>query len=232
VFTLEYSVLIVDDDKNICTMLELYLPGAGFKTIYAHDGSEALNIFNNNNLDIILLDLMLPIINGIEVCKIIRQTSNIPIIMLTARDMIEDKLIGFENGADDYIIKPFDPREVIVRIKARLKNIEAIIEPANKHIISIGNFSMDISKYEVMIDNCILDLKPKEIQLLHFLITNKNLVFSREKLLDKVWNYEFAGDTRTVDVHINRLRENIEGKCPLTIKTIWGVGYKLEVCDV
>ncbi len=224
------NVLIVDDDKNICELLNIYLSDAGFKIFVSHDGSSALDVINENDIDLVLLDVMLPVINGWEVCRMIRQKSSVPIIMLTARDMVEDKLQGFELGADDYIVKPFDPREVVMRVKVRLKdNNQGMVTDQNK-VLSYGNLKVDINTYEVTVNDKALELKPKEIQLLYFLLDNKNIVFSREQLLDKVWNYDFMGDTRTVDVHIKNLREKLDGLSEsVNIKTVWGVGYKLEV---
>lgn len=223
------TILVVDDDKNICELLNLYLSDAGFSLLFCHDGSSALNIMKEEEIDLVLLDLMLPLINGWEVCKIIRRTSSIPIIMLTARDMLEDKIQGFDLGADDYIIKPFEPKEVIVRIKARLK--ENKVEPERvEGILKIVDMVVDINKYEVWQGDSLIDLKPKEVQLLYFLLNNKNIVFSRDQLLDKVWNYDFMVDTRTVDVHIKRLREKLgDNNTYWSIKTLRGVGYKLEV---
>lgn len=227
-------IMVVDDDKNICQLLELYLTNEGYDLCFAYDGSSALDKFRECNPSIILLDIMLPVINGWEVCKIIRKTSNIPIIMITSRDLLEDKVQGFELGADDYIVKPFEPKEVVARVKAKLKNINNIIKvtspEAEKNVIKSGNLTVDMNKYEVKSDIGSIELKPKEIQLLHFLLQNKNIVFSREQLLEKVWDYSFMGDTRTVDVHIKRLREKLEEKdASVSIKTIWGVGYKLEL---
>lgn len=223
------TILVVDDDKNICELLNLYLSNAGFSLFFAYDGSSALNIFKEREIDLILLDVMLPVINGWEVCKIIRQTSSIPIIMLTARDMLEDKIQGFDIGADDYIVKPFEPKEVVVRIKARLKENKTE-QVKQEGILKVGDMVVDINKYEVCLGDRLINLKPKEVQLLYFLLNNKNIVFSREQLLDKVWNYDFMVDTRTVDVHIKRLRENLgDDTTSWSIKTIRGVGYKLEV---
>ncbi|TGE33125.1 response regulator transcription factor [Desulfosporosinus sp. Sb-LF] len=223
------TILVVDDDKNICELLDLYLSNAGFSRFFSHDGSTALNLLKEQKIDLILLDIMLPIINGWEVCKIVRSTSSIPIIMLTARDMLEDKIQGFDIGADDYIVKPFEPKEVIARIKARLK--EKQVKPIREDgLLKTEDLIVDISKYEVWQGDSLIDLKPREVQLLHFLLNNKNIVFSREQLLDKVWNYDFMVDTRTVDVHIKRLREKLgERSTSWSIKTLRGVGYKLEV---
>lgn len=223
------KILVVDDDKNICELLDLYLANEGFTLFFAHDGSSALNILKEQEIDLVLLDVMLPVINGWEVCKIIRKNNPVPIIMLTARDMVEDKVQGFELGADDYIVKPFEPREVIARIKARLKGgLQAPVKKAG--VLQVDNLTVDITKYEARVNGEAVELKPKEIQLLYFLLSNKNIVFSRDQLLEKVWDYDFMGDTRTVDVHIKRLREKLEESCTSwSIKTVWGVGYKLEV---
>lgn len=227
------NLLIVDDDKNICRLLELYLANEGYHLTFVHDGSKAMDILNIQNIDLVILDVMLPVINGWEVCRMIRRQTAVPIIMLTARDLVEDKIQGFELGADDYIVKPFEPREVVARVKARLKGKHVggsqISGGRNENILAIGNAEVDINRYEVRVNGQKVDLKPKEIQLFYFLLRNKNRVFSREQLLQKVWDYSFEGDTRTVDVHINRLREKLEGSCnACRIKTIWGVGYKLE----
>jgi len=223
------KILVVDDDANICELIKLYLDNAGYELSFCHDGSSALNKVKAETFDLILLDVMLPVINGWEVCRLVRQQSQVPVIFLTARDMIEDKVQGFDLGADDYIVKPFDPRELTARVKARLKAGNSNVVP-QEQVLRIGNLCVDLLKYEVSLNGKTVDLKPKEIQLLHFLLLNKNIVFSREALLEKVWDYQFEGDTRTVDVHINRLREKIEdGSNTYKIKTVWGVGYKMEV---
>lgn len=223
------TILVVDDDKNICELLGLYLTNAGFELLFCHDGSSALSMHKEHQIDLILLDVMLPVINGWEVCRIIRRTSSIPIIMLTARDMLEDKIQGFDIGADDYIVKPFEPQEVVVRIKARLKEKKEEAAQA-EGILKIEDITVDINKYEVWQGGKLIDFKPKEVQLLYFLLNNKNIVFSRDQLLDKVWNYDFMVDTRTVDVHIKRLREKLgDHGTSWGIKTLRGVGYKLEV---
>ncbi len=223
------KILVVDDDHNICELINLYLTSQGYQLFFSHDGSEALDVLKKENPDLVLLDVMLPVINGWEVCRLIRQKSQVPIIFLTARDMVEDKVQGFELGADDYLVKPFEPRELVARVKIRLKP-KGQSSGTQDSLLKAGNLSIDILKYEVRINGSIVDLKPKEIQLLYFLLLNKNIVFSRELLLEKVWDYSYEGDTRTVDVHINRLREKIEKNCDACkIKTVWGVGYKMEV---
>ena len=224
------KVLIADDDKNICDILKLYLEHDGFEIYFAHDGSRALTVFQEQTPDIILLDIMLPVINGWEVCKMIRRSSEVPIIMLTARDTMEDKLEGLGMGADDYIIKPFDPKEVIARVKVQMRRQAKESSPKQQSTIVVGTLAVNLDRYEVLLDGKPVELKPKETQLLHFFVKNKNMVFSREKLLSEVWGYDYMGETRTVDVHIKRLREKLNnGTEQWDIKTVWGVGYKFEV---
>lgn len=230
------KVLVVDDDKNICELLKLYLNKEGFETYFAYDGSEAVTSAKENEPDIIILDVMMPVINGWEACKLIRQFSDVPIIMLTALDTTENKVQGLNIGADDYIVKPFEPVEVIARINAHLRRADKSLSDdteENKHEtkLVVDNIDIDLDKYEVKLDGKIVkDLKPKEIQLLYFFMSNKNQVFTREQLLDKVWGYEYFGGTRTVDVHIKSLREKLKSKkSKWEIKTIWNVGYKFEI---
>lgn len=230
------KVLVVDDDKNICELLKLYLNKEGFETYFAYDGSEAVTSAKENEPDIIILDVMMPVINGWEACKLIRQFSDVPIIMLTALDTTENKVQGLNIGADDYIVKPFEPVEVIARINAQLRRADKSLgddTEENKHEtkLVVDNIDIDLDKYEVKLDGKIVkDLKPKEIQLLYFFMSNKNQVFTREQLLDKVWGYEYFGGTRTVDVHIKSLREKLKSKkSKWEIKTIWNVGYKFEI---
>lgn len=229
------KVLVVDDDKNICELLKLYLQKEGFEVYFAYDGSEAVTVAKEKFPDIIILDVMMPVINGWEACKLIRQFSDVPIIMLTALDTTENKVQGLNIGADDYIVKPFEPLEVIARVNAHLRRAEKsaeISENANSEAkIVVDNIDIDLDKYEVKLDGKLVkDLKPKEIQLLYFFLCNKNQVFTREQLLDKVWGYEYGGGTRTVDVHIKELREKMNSKkSKWEIKTIWNVGYKFEL---
>ncbi|MGE5454555.1 MAG: response regulator [Methylocystaceae bacterium] len=224
-------ILVVDDDKNICELLRLYLEQDQHEIIFAHDGSSALNLFREREPQLVLLDLMLPLISGIEVCRLMRRESMVPILMLTARDSSDDKVTGLDVGADDYVVKPFDPQEVAARVRALLRRPST--EKANRRdesIIIIDDLTINMQRYEVCYRGNKVEMKPKEIQLLHFLATNRNRVFTREELLDKVWGYEFAGGTRTVDVHIKRIREKFEQPgSNWEIKTVWGVGYKLEV---
>ena len=228
------KVLVVDDDKNICELLKLYLVKEGFNVVFAYDGSEAVTKAKEEKPNIIVLDVMMPVINGWEACKLIRQFSDVPIIMLTALDTTENKVQGLNIGADDYIVKPFEPVEVVARINAHLrkkkKTAENVNESDNNEIV-VDNISINMEKYEVKLDGkLVTDLKPKEIQLLYFFLTNKNQVFTREQLLDKVWGYEYFGGTRTVDVHIKSVREKLYSKNnKWEIKTIWNVGYKFEV---
>lgn len=229
------KVLVVDDDKNICELLKLYLQKEGFEVYFAYDGSEAVTVAKEKFPDIIILDVMMPVINGWEACKLIRQFSDVPIIMLTALDTTENKVQGLNIGADDYIVKPFEPVEVIARINAHLRRAEKSAEASEntktETKIVVDNIDIDLDKYEVKLDGKLVkDLKPKEIQLLYFFLCNKNQVFTREQLLDKVWGYEYGGGTRTVDVHIKELREKMSSKkSKWEIKTIWNVGYKFEL---
>lgn len=226
----EKKILVVDDDENICRLLKMYLDNEGFKVFIANDGAKALEFFEKEDIDLIILDIMLPVMNGWEVCRAVRKTSAVPIIMLTARDMLEDKLQGFDYGADDYMVKPFETKELVARVKVRLREKpEADEENGSKPVLAVGNLQVDLGRYQVRLGAEVVELKPKEIQLLYFLLQHKNMVFSREQLLEKVWGYSYYGDTRTVDVHVKRLREKLEKpENTWQIKTVWGVGYKLE----
>lgn len=222
-------ILIVDDDKNICKLMNLYLQKSGYDTIICHDGSAAIDLIQETKVDLVLLDIMIPLINGWEVCKLIKSEQDIPVVMVSARDMVRDKVAGFDAGADDYIVKPFEPEELLARVKARLKPHNTIQEKKDK-IFIIKNLVIDMNQYHVRIDGQVIDLKPKEMQLLCFFAQNKNIVFTREQLLEKVWDYSYLGDTRTVDVHIKCIREKLQNNSSgWEIKTIWGVGYKMEV---
>lgn len=223
------TILIIDDDVNICELLRLYLRD-DYNIVFAHDGSTALTMFRELKPSLIILDLMIPVINGWEVCRLIRQESDVPIIMLTARDDTTDKVAGLDSGADDYIVKPFDPREVAARIRAHIRRQEGT-QPSGARRITVDNLTVDLDAYEVRYHGTVLDLKPREIQLLYFLLTHKNIAFSREQLLDRVWGYNYAGETRTVDVHIQRLRDKLRGKMRTwRIATVRGIGYKAEDC--
>ena len=227
------KILVVDDDKNICELLNIYLKSEDYETVFAYDGSTAVTKAKEENPDLIILDVMMPVINGWEACKLIRQFSKVPIIMLTALDTLDNKVQGLNIGADDYIVKPFEPKEVLARINAHLRREEGISQKEEKEQaqeVTVDNLYINLDTYEVKLDNKpIKDLKPKEIQLLYFFMTNKNQVFTREQLLDKVWGYEYFGGTRTVDVHIKSVREKVSSsKSNWEIKTIWNVGYKFE----
>lgn len=222
------KVLVVDDDTNISGLISLYLNKEGYETREITNGRTALELFQEYMPNLVLLDVMLPGMDGYDVCKRIRAISQVPIIMLTAKGDIFDKVLGLELGADDYIVKPFDPKELIARIKAvlRRQNIPTTEDEANK--IVLDNLIIDKNNYSVIFKGNILELPPKELELLYFLASHPKQVFTREQLLDKIWGYDFIGDTRTVDVHIKRLRDKFEGENSWYIKTVWGVGYKLE----
>ena len=224
------NVLIVDDDYNICELLRLYLEKEGFRVQSAGSGTLALEKMSVAMPDIVLLDIMLPGMDGMQVCREIRKTSDVPIIMLTAKDDTIDKVLGLELGADDYVAKPFDPRELIARIKAVLRRYET--KHSDTKIVKYENITINLTTYELILDGKKVETPPKELELIYFLASNPNKVFTREQLLDEIWGYEFFGDSRTVDVHIKRLREKLEGVSEnWGVRTVWGVGYKFEVAD-
>ena len=222
-------VLIVDDDPNINQLIKLYLEKEGFETETATRGDDALNLFKKNPPHIVLLDLMLPGMDGWQVCREVRKISNIPIIMLTAKDETFDKVLGLELGADDYIVKPFDMKELVARIKAVIRRFQ-VAEAPEKELVFPG-LTINISQYTVTYMGKPLEMPPREIELLYFLASHPGMVFTREQLLEQVWGYDYFGDSRTVDVHVKRLREKLSGGEELgwQIKTVWGVGYKFEV---
>lgn len=229
------KILVVDDEESIVTLLKYNLEQSGYKVITALDGEEAKRNAIEEKPDLIILDLMLPKLDGIEVCKQLRQQKVMtPILMLTAKDDEFDKILGLELGADDYMTKPFSPREMVARVKAILRRAkilhEQVIEEEMDEIIRIGNIKIIPEQFEAYLDDQLLEFTPKEFELLHYLALNKGRVLTRDRLLSSVWNYDFVGDTRIVDVHISHLREKIEEdtKKPLYIKTIRGLGYKLE----
>ena len=225
------KILIVDDEENICELVRLYIEKEGFDAIIANDGQEAVAKFNKEKPDLILLDIMLPIKDGWQVCREIRAQSKVPIIMLTAKGETFDKVLGLELGADDYVVKPFEPKELIARIRAVLRrSADSVDEKADEDELSFDGLKINQSTYEVYIDDKKVEMPPKEFELLYFLAKNTNKVFTRDQLLDEIWGYEFFGDSRTVDVHIKRLREKLEGENRTwALKTVWGVGYKFEV---
>lgn len=223
------TILIVDDEVNICELIRLYVEKEGYKAIIATDGDSAVAKFKAEKPDIVLLDIMLPVKDGWQVCREIRAIDNTPIIMLTAKGETFDKVLGLELGADDYIVKPFDPKELVARIKAVLRRSEPkSAEQQNAELVFDG-LKIDRETYEVYLEDTKIEMPPKEFELLFFLAKNKNKVFTRDQLLDEIWGYEFFGDSRTVDVHIKRIREKIETEGrKWQLKTVWGVGYKFE----
>ncbi|MEE1279290.1 MAG: response regulator transcription factor [Oscillospiraceae bacterium] len=226
------TILVVDDDKNICELLRLYLEKEGYAVTLAFDGQEGLEKFRAHTPDLILLDVMMPNMDGWQVCREIRKTSQCPIIMLTAKSETIDKVLGLELGADDYVVKPFDSKEVVARIKAILRRASIAFEAENtsKKIVSYNKLSINLESYELKVDGKTVDTPPKELELLFHLASNPNRVYTRDQLLDEVWGFEYFGDSRTVDVHVKRLREKLEGVCEeWSLKTVWGVGYKFEV---
>ncbi len=223
------KILIADDEKNIVELAKLYLERDGFSTVCAYDGEQALSVFEKEAPELIILDIMMPKIDGWQVCREIRKTSQIPIIMLTAKSDTFDKVLGLELGADDYMTKPFEPKELVARVKAVLRRTEPL-EDTEKKVVSFPNLSINIENYELKINGETVEAPPKEIELLYFLAQNPNKVYTREQLLDKVWGFDYFGDSRTVDVHIKRLRQKLEAANESwQLKTVWGVGYKFEV---
>ena len=223
------KVLIVDDDAHIAELIKLYLEKEEYKTIVASNGAKALQLFKEEAPSIVILDVMMPEMDGWQVCREIRRISNIPIIMLTAKGETFDKVLGLELGADDYMVKPFEPKELIARVKAVLRRFESKDTQAMKEIV-FPNLTINLSNYELKICGKIVEIPPKELELLYFLASNPNRVFTREQLLEEVWGFDYFGDSRTVDVHIKRLREKLEGvEGSWQLKTVWGVGYKFEV---
>ncbi|MBR2877317.1 MAG: response regulator transcription factor [Clostridia bacterium] len=225
------KILIVDDDVNICELLRLYLEKEGFSAEVVNDGLSAINAFNTLNPDLILLDIMLPGLDGWQICREIRKTSSTPIIMLTAKGETFDKVLGLELGADDYVVKPFEPKEIIARIKAVLRRITPVQStPANNvKEVSFDKLTINLTNYELKVNDRFVDAPPKELELIYHLASNPNRVYTRDQLLDEVWGFEYYGDSRTVDVHVKRLREKLEGVSDKwELKTVWGVGYKFE----
>jgi two-component system response regulator ResD len=225
------KILIVDDDANIAELIALYLTKECFDTRMVHDGEMALEVFDNYQPNLIILDLMLPGIDGYQVCREIRAKSSIPIIMLSAKGEIFDKVLGLELGADDYMEKPFDSKELVARVKAvlrRYKPAAAAPEAADIRCVEYPDLIINQTNYSVLYMGRTIEMPPKELELLYFLASSPNHVFTREQLLDQIWGYEYIGDTRTVDVHIKRLREKINDHEHWRIATIWGIGYKFE----
>lgn len=235
------KILIVDDDENIAELISLYLTKECFETQIAGDGESAITLTEAYNPDLILLDLMLPGIDGYEVCQRIRKTRDVPIIMLSAKGEVFDKVLGLKMGADDYIMKPFDSNELVARVRAVLrravpKQTELAPAPTPKadfehtgDFVEYDNLIVNITNYTVTYEGSLIDMPPKELELLYFLASRPNQVFTREQLLSQLWGYDFMGDTRTVDVHIKRLREKLSDKYGWSIATVWRIGYKFEV---
>ena len=226
---MEAKILIVDDEKNIVELIKFHLKKENYRVIEAYKGKDAIDLFKKEKPDLIILDVMLPDMGGFEVCKNIRKESKVPIIMLTAKGEEIEKILGFELGADDYITKPFSPRELLARIKAILKRTRTTNVDTNQ--IQLGPFKVNVNRREIYKNDVLLELKPKEFDLLKLFIMNPGRVFTRQYLLEQIWGYDYLGDTRTVDVHIRRLRQKIEdnAKNATYIKTIHGVGYKFVI---
>lgn len=225
------KILVVDDDKNICELLRLYIEKEDFAVELAYDGRRALELFESFSPDLILLDIMLPELDGWQVCREIRKHSQCPIIMLTAKGEVFDKVLGLELGADDYVVKPFETKEVIARIKAVLRRTGGHNDNEVKKV-EYDKLSINLTNYELRVNGKQVDTPPKEMELIYHLASNPNRVYTRDQLLDEVWGFEYYGDSRTVDVHVKRLREKLDGVSDQwTLKTVWGVGYKFEVKD-
>lgn len=224
------KILIVDDEESIVTLLQFNLEQAGFKVIAAYDGKQGLHLAQQEKPHLIILDLMLPELNGLEVCKQLRQEQlHIPILMLTAKDDEFDKVLGLELGADDYLTKPFSPREVVARVKAILRRVQiTTVEKNTEQILTVGLLTIHVEQYEAYFDEKLIDLTPKEFELLVYMCKNAGRILTREQLLNAIWNYDFVGDTRIVDVHISHLRDKIKASY---IKTVRGLGYKIEGHD-
>ena len=225
------KVLIADDDRNICELLRLYLEKEGWNTVMAHDGAQALQLFGKEHPDLVLLDIMMPELDGWQVCREIRKNSACPIIMLTAKGEVYDRVLGLDIGADDYIIKPFETKEVVARIKAVLRRTGAQgAKPVRE--VQFDKLYISMDNYEMRVNGKPVDTPPKELELIFHLASNPGRVFTRDQLLDEVWGFEYYGDSRTVDVHVKRLREKLDGVSDQwNLKTVWGIGYKFEVKD-
>lgn len=224
------TILIADDDANICELVRLYLEKEGFQTVVCLDGRRALEIFREGGIDLAILDIMMPKADGVTVCREIRKESKMPVIMLTAKGETFDKVLCLDLGADDYIVKPFEGKELIARVKAVLRRTFPEDNENTEKIVSYENLTVNLSNYEIIINGNSMDIPPKELELLYYLASHPNRVFTREQLLEDVWGFDYYGDSRTVDVHIKRIREKIEGLSEKwTLKTVWSVGYKFEV---
>lgn len=223
------KILVVDDDSNICELLRLYLEKEGYAVKIVNDGVSAVNAFKQENPDLMILDIMLPKLDGWQVCREVRKFSDKPIIMLTAKGETFDKVLGLELGADDYMTKPFDTKEMVARIKAVLRRTGTTAAAETVKEVNYENLSVNLTNYEMKVRGVQVDTPPKELELIYHLASNPNRVFTRDQLLDEVWGFDYYGDSRTVDVHVKRLREKLEGVSDKwELKTVWGVGYKFE----
>ena len=224
------SVLIVEDDPNIRELLQLYLEKDGYAVTLASDGGQGLEKFRTIRPDLVLLDVMMPVMDGWEVCKAIRAQSDVPVIMLTAKSQTDDKVTGLKAGADDYITKPFEMKELLARIEAVLRRSDRGVEENKSRRLVFDKLTIDMDAFELIVDGKKVDTPPKEMELLFYLASSPNRVYTRNQLLDEVWGFDYFGDSRTVDVHVKRLREKLEGVSEKwSVKTVWGVGYKFEV---
>jgi len=224
------KILVIDDDPNICELLKIFLENENYKVKSAGDGAEGIAAFKAYEPDLVLLDIMLPKKDGWQECREIREMSQKPIIMITAKGEVFDKVLGLELGADDFIVKPFDAKEVSARVKAVLRRYTAHNRTDEDEVVKFENIEISLRKYELKLNGKAIDIPPKELELLYFLSSNYNRVFTRDQLLDKVWGFDYLGDSRTVDVHVKRLREKLEGVSDKwNLKTVWGVGYKFEL---
>ena len=222
------KILVVDDDSNICELLRLYLEKEDFEVTLAYNGAKALDLFDSLKPDLMLLDIMMPQLDGWQVCREIRKKSDCPIIMLTAKGEVFDKILGLELGADDYVVKPFEAKEVVARVKAVLRRSGKTQQKSKE--VQFDKLYINMENYELRVDGKQIDTPPKEMELIYHLASNPNRVYTRDQLLDEVWGFEYYGDSRTVDVHVKRLREKLDGISEQwTLKTVWGVGYKFEV---
>lgn len=222
------KILVVDDDLNICELLRLYLTKEGYNVVIANDGVSAVTMFQEESPNLVLLDIMLPKLDGWQVCREIRKFSETPIIMLTAKGEVFDRVLGLELGADDYVVKPFDTKEIVARIKAVLRRSASSAGEEVKEV-HYDKLSINLTNYELKVNGVQIDTPPKEMELIFHLAKNPNRVFTRDQLLDEVWGYDYYGDSRTVDVHVKRLREKLEGASDKwELRTVWGVGYKFE----
>ncbi|MBQ4569139.1 MAG: response regulator transcription factor [Ruminococcus sp.] len=225
------KVLIVDDDSNICNLLRLYLEKEGFETATAEDGEKALELFESEKPDLVLLDIMLPKLDGWQICREIRKTSQCPIIMITAKDETFDKVLGLELGADDYIVKPFETKEVVARVRAVLRRTSTP-EAGPVKEVRYDNLVINLTNYELKVKGELISTPPKELELLYHLASNPNQMFSRDQLLDEVWGFDYCGESRTIDVHIKRIREKIDGASDKwELRTVWARGYKFVTIE-